>query len=347
MPKLRTKSEMYVMEGKKKFYLSPRGTKYLINNNNKHRGQSYLDPILERLDYPAPPTLQSLGHSNLEDFKQFLAIEASKITQHSKDVCYKYFSKKSEKLDELGKLWMKNRDVSIYGLTDYLFETIHCSLFVTGEFKKSGVLGKNSGIDNLLRTLHHLDFYDKSPVIADLGAGLGLTTLFMAKVLPKADIYYVDASSASAVVLKKLMRLANVTNIKFVDSVKECPKVIDVVVAYEFVEHIESQSNPGVGVPLEAIDDWLIRIPDGGHFLYSTMWNAEQNNGSTIGHFTKYNFDGTIVELPEGKSDKRSRAPHKTFVKCMNNRGFKVRNGGGKRTEWDWKNHYPYCFTKI
>ena len=274
------------------------------------------------------------------------------ITGYTPDECYQYFSKKSTKLKDLSDTWMTNRDTSIYGNPDYIFETIHCSLFVTGEFKRSGVLGKNSGIDNLLRTLHHLGYYNRginnqAVTIADLGAGLGLTTLFMAMVLPAADIYYVDASSESAQLLKELMRSAKLSNIKFVNSVSECPKKIDIVTAYEFVEHVEDPIRKGVGIPVKAIDPWLNRIPAGGHFLYSTMWNSEQNNGETIGHFTKYDFDGELVELPHGKSAKRSRAPHKAFVRCMNNRGFKVRNGGGKRTEWDWKNHYPYCFTKL
>ena len=81
--------------------------------------------------------------------------------------------------------------------------------------------------------------------------------------------------------------------------------------------------------------------------MYSTMWNAEQNNGETIGHFLEYDFDGEILKMPAGKSAKRSRHHHKLFVSGMEKRGYKLRNGGRKGAEWDFKNHYPYCFTKL
>lgn len=346
MTKLRSQKEMFLKEDNKIYYLSPKGTRYLVEGNNKYRGSKKTDPIIERTDYPNPPSLKEFGFNSLEEFKSWLAEESSKITSHSKEECKSYFSKKSSMLENLAQKWMKSRDTTIYSDKDYLFETIHCSLFVTGEFKKSGILGKNSGIDNLLRTFHHLGLFDKKITIVDLGAGLGLTTLFMAKVMPKAKIYYLDASSASAKILKKLIAKAGINNIVFADDIEECPSVIDVVVAFEFIEHIEDKDVKGTGAPLVGIEDWLTRIPSEGHFLYSTMWNAEQNNGSTIGHFTKYNFDGNIVQLPSGKSDKRSREPHKMFVRSMTNRGFRIRNGGGAKTEWDWKGHVPYCFTK-
>ena len=337
----------YITEGDNTFYVSPKGTKYLEIDNRRHRGPLPINPILELLDYPTAPTVSDMfGFADREAMLKWLADESSLITGHDKVSARKYVCKNNQLLTDMSSQWMIERDVAVYQQPDYLFETICCSLYVTGEFKKDGRLGKNSGIDNMMRTLHMLGYQNRACRILDMGSGLGFTTLYAAKFCPQATVYYNDTSPASRDLFKKLVKLTGLTNIVMLDDWKNPPTDLDVVMGFEFVEHIEANDSAHVGDPLAPVRHVHDHIKQGGHFLYSTMWNAEQNNGSTIGHFTAYRFGDKIVHLEEGKSDKRSREPHKLFTAEMKKLGYKIRNGGGARTEWDWKNHYPYCYTK-
>jgi len=338
----------YLQENGKTFYVSPKGTKYLEVGNKRHRGPLTTNPILELLDYPKPPTLHEIfNFADKEAMLKWLAQEAANLTNRPITDTQAYVLKGNALLKELAKEWMSSRDIAVYQNPDYLFETICCSLYVTGEFKKDGRLGKNSGIDNMMRTLHMLGYDKKAARILDMGSGLGFTTLYAAYFCPHATVYYNDTSPPSRLLFQKLVARSGLTNIVILDDWREPPEELDVVMGFEFVEHISSEDDPLVGDPILPIRHVHPHIKLGGHFLYSTMWNAEQNNGETIGHFTSYRFGDTVVNLDVGKSDRRSRAPHKLFTEQMKKLGYKIRNGGGARTEWDWKNHYPYCYTKV
>ena len=175
---------------------------------------------------------------------------------------------------------------------------------------------------------------------------IGLTTLYAAKCCPLSTVYYNDTSTLSIELFKKLMSKSGLTNIVIVNDWKEKQNIeFDVVMCFELVEHITSDDDKTIGDPLAVVRSIHNQIKQGGHFLYSTMWNAEQNNGLTIGHFTTYKFNEEFVKLAAGKSDIRTKMPHKLFTKGMKALGFKARNGGGTTTEWDFKGHSPYCYT--
>lgn len=329
------------------FYVTRKGFKHLVVGNTRYRGEKPTDPILERLDYPAPPTLAQLcNFSDTAALLDWLATEAGALTGRAPNEAGQWLRRGNDLLRTMSAQWMQCRDTAIYQAPDYLFETICCSLYVTGEFKRDGRLGKWSGIDNMRRTLHMLG-YDSLPArILDMGSGLGLTTLYTAHFCPEATVYYCDTSTASRRLFEKLVTRSGLTNIVALDDWRSPPAELDIVMAFEFVEHIPSEDDPLVGDPLLPIRHVHPHIKPGGHLLYSTMWNAEQNNGATIGHFTSYRFGDTVVHLPAGKSSRRTRAPHKLFTEQMAAMGYTVRNGGGKRTEWDWRGHAPYCYTR-
>jgi len=345
--RMTSKKSYIVQEDDKTFYISQKGNKFLQIGNVRYRGLNISEPILERLDYPGAPTLKDMfGFSSFDDFSNWLAIESASITGRHVDETKKLVIKNNDVVSKMSDEWMISRDTAVYSNPDYLFETICCSLYVTGEFHKKGLLGKNCGIDNFLRTLHHLGYYEKTSSILDMGSGLGLTTLYAAKFCPQATVYYNDTSTASRELFKRLVHLSGLKNIVILDDWRQPPKELDVVVAFEFVEHIEHPTQRGVGCPMSPVHHVHPCIKSGGHFMYSTMWNAEQNNGSTIGHFTTYKFGNETVVLPHGKSDDRSRLPHRFFTNEMKNLGYELICGGRKGTEWDWKNHYPYCYKK-
>ena len=330
------------------FYVTRKGFKQLVVGNIRYRNEKPTDPILELLDYPAPPTLEQLcNFSDKAALMVWLATEAAVLTGRTVEEAQQSVLRGNALLQTMSAQWMQNRDTAIYQAPDYLFETICCSLYVTGEFKRDGRLGKNSGIDNMMRTLHMLG-YDKRPSrILDMGSGLGFTTLYAAHFCPDATVYYNDTSPSSRSLFEKLVARSGLTNIVILPDWRSPPPLLDIVMAFEFVEHISSEDDPLVGDPLLPIRHVHPHIKPGGHILYSTMWNAEQNNGETIGHFTSYRFGDTVVHLDEGKSDRRTRAPHKLFTEQMKALGYTIRNGGGKHTEWDWKNHAPYCYTRL
>lgn len=341
------KKSYVTQENGQTYYISQKGNKFLQIGNVRYRGLKTSEPILERLDYLGAPTLNDMfGFASFNDFAKWLAVESADITGRDVDVTKSLVIKNNDVVAKMSQEWMSTRDKNVYLNPDYLFETICCSLYVTGEFHKKGLLGKNCGIDNLLRSLHHLDYHQKECKILDMGSGLGLTTLYAAKFCPKSTVYYNDASPASKELFKRLVKLSGLTNIVILDDWRDPPQGLDIVLAFEFIEHIEHPTLPGVGDPMSPIQHVHSCIKPDGYLMYSTMWNAEQNNGSTIGHFTSYKFGNEMVVLPHGKSDERSRLPHRFFTNEMKKLGYSLICGGRKGTEWDWKNHYPYVYKK-
>ena len=311
------------------YMISKKGTKYLVENNIRYMGQYNTDPVLEDFNYVGTPTLTDiLGFSDRSSFESWLAKYASNFTNVSQAQALANFQKNSQMLKSLANNWMNNRCVSIYNDPNYIYESLHCGLYVSGEIHKKGHVGKWCIIDKLCKTFDLLGMKNDNLIIADLGAGIGLTTIWMAYFLPNSKVYYTDASPESILLMKEMCKLANINNLHVVSSLSDIKEgYLDVVTGFEFVEHIEDPSRKGVGLPFLGINDALNMLSNKGMFMYSTMWNAEQNNGSTVGHFLKYDFDGQVLTMPAGKSSVRSRKHHRLFVKGMENRGFTLING--------------------
>lgn len=330
------------------YMINKKGTKYLVENNIRYMGMHNTDPVLEDLNYQGTPTISDVfGFSDRNSFETWISAQVSNYVNLPANQVRQNFQKNSAVLQNLANIWMSNRCTSIYGNPDYIYESLHCGLFVSGEVHKKGNVGKWCIIDKLCKTFDLLGMKNDNLIIADLGAGIGLTTIWMAYYLPNSKVYYTDASPESIMLVKEMCKLANINNLHIVNSLDDIEEgYLDVVTGFEFVEHIEDPNRKGVGLPFLGINDALNMLSNRGMFMYSTMWNAEQNNGSTVGHFLQYDFDGQVLTMPAGKSKVRSRKHHRLFVKGMENRGFTLINGGRKGTLWDFKGHSPYCFVK-
>lgn len=329
------------------YMVNKKGVKYLVENDTRYMGDKNTDPVLEKFNYPGTPSITDvLSFNDRESFECWLATRAATYTNVNLHQARMNFQKGSLLLSKLAHDWMNNRDTSIYTNKDYIYESIHCGLYVSGEIKKNGDIGKWCLIDKLCKTIHLLNLNNKSLTVVDLGAGLGLTSLWMAYVMPKSHIYYVDASPESQQIVKEMSSLGGINNLSVVNTIDEIKGEIDIATGFEFVEHIEDKPGSSIGNPFLGIEDVLKRLSAEGVFMYSTMWNAEQNNGSTIGHFLEYKFDNKTITMPAGKSSLRSRKHHRFFVEGLKSRGFKLINGGRKGSLWDFKGHTPYCFIR-
>ena len=330
------------------FMVNKKGVKYLVENDIRYLGDNNKRPILEDLSYSGTPTITDvLGFSNRASFEDWLSSRAANYTNTTLPQAKMNFRKGSPLLHNMAVDWMKNRDTSVYGHADYIYESLHCGLYVSGEIHKTGSVGKWCLLDKLCKTLDLLKLRNKNLIVVDLGAGLGLTTLWMAYFLPNSKVYYVDASPESQQIVEEMCKLKGITNLYTIDKLEDIEEEeIDIATGFEFVEHIEDPNRKGFGMPFLGIDPVLKRMSSSGMFMYSTMWNAEQNNGSTVGHFLNYDFDGEVVTMPAGKSPVRSRKHHRLFVKGLKKRGFKLINGGRKGSIWDFKGHTPYCFVR-
>jgi SAM-dependent methyltransferase len=330
------------------------GAKYLIENDIVYRGASANCKVMDRLDYTAP-TLAHIGFDTLQDLKGTMQGALMEVGFDESTVLANVGPKDPPILAELYDQWYADRDVEwLYSQDAYAFETAHCALRVSTEFKKDGRLGKNCTVDNVLRTFHHLGLQEASLDILDLGAGYGVSSLFLAAYLPNSTVYYNELNPASRHVFQRLLDRSGLTNVEL-----STPAQVDAVVALEFVEHLPKKNPDGtiefnVGDPLTDLQPSLDKIKDAGFFMYDTMWNAEWNNGKTLGHFLTYNFDGEELFF---ERDDKSRKPHtKYFQQCLKKRGFLRLNNvsaehlaepfGGKVLPWDFKGHSPYTFIK-
>jgi 2-polyprenyl-3-methyl-5-hydroxy-6-metoxy-1,4-benzoquinol methylase len=285
------------------------------------------DTIVERLDNPTPPTLFDLfGFETLAHFKQWLANEIHTPLA--------LLEKNNALLHTLADEWAANRNPTIYEDARYVHETIACSLYVTGEFKKDGRLGKYCVIDNMCRTLYHLNL-NTPIVICDVGAGLGISTLYAAYACPNALVYYSDASPRSVDLFNKLLLRSGLSNVRI-----GIPPKADVIMSYELVEHIPS-TEYNVGAPTAFINFVKEHLNSGGFYLFSSQWNAELKH-KTIRHFNTYDFDGTKIT---GVGTKLTTAPYKLYNAALKNAQFKQLNGRSD-SAWNWYFRLPLCFQR-
>lgn len=310
-----------------------------------YRGPDDSFPIFERLDYPGTPDLNSLF--SCVDYNGFIML-LSKVAQMTSsinpDTFYNNISRDPPPvLENLYEEWYKDRDVkSLYSNPLYVHETIHCNLHVTCSFGKKGNVDRNAPLDYLLRNFHHLGLHDKNIKILDLGSGLGLTSLFMAKFMPKATVYYNEINESSRKIFKRLLDISGLKNVVMIKNESELPEKLDAVVAIEVVEHVpDSEFN--TGAPFPWLDKFINRIKSGGYLMHRTMWTSEWKQ-PTLGHFQKYKFDNDLVE----KKSKTCKEFKKGFDNAIKRRKYTLLNSGGKgKTRWSWRGTPVFAFEKI
>ena len=358
----RARNKIQEIDGKFYKVSAKNGTKYLIENDIVYLGDSSDCKVMDRLDY-RNPMLEDIGFENYQDILNTIQSAMIEVGFDESEVRANVGPKDPEILETLYGKWYDERDVDwLYSQNAYAFETAHCALRVSSAFTKAGRMSKNCSVDNVIRTFHHLGLQDASLTILDLGAGFGISTLFLAACLPNSTVYYNELNPASRHVFERLLERSGLTNVKFSQTwdYTDVPDDVDAVVALEFVEHLPKKNPDGTnkfntGDPLTDLQPALDKIRKGGYFMYFTMWNSEWNNGKTLGHFLTYDFDGEEIFF---EPTDKSRKPHtKYFQKCLTNRGFtRVNNVSEKHLEepfggdilpWDFKGHSPWTFVKM
>lgn len=311
-----------VINGEDYLVNSKTGVKRIYSENKKylHVGERNSSIIGELTGGVPLPTLNDLfGCKTLKDFMLVLEnIYVNKLG-FTKQQFNQNLVKDPPILTPLYGTWQKTRDPNwLYNLKDYAFETLHCNLYVTVKLNNPGGTDRFSTIKNTLNHLEMLD-YDKTSKfnILDLCSGMGLTTLMLAKRFPNACVYYNELNPASRTVFSELLSMSGLKNIVMLKA-EEIEENVDVICAFEAVEHIPHPTRAGVGQPMEWLDKFLGKLNVGGHFLYETMWNAEWSlNGNVLGHFLEYEFDS----ITYGKDpDKRYAEFHKIFQSCLRSR---------------------------
>lgn len=288
-----------------------------------------------------PPNINELGFKDVEEFKNFVFEEGGKLLGYPATKLKNELEKSnnSPTLHQIGKLWEQNLDVDeLYGNDDYLMETIHCGLHVSSTINKKGFPELNKCLYKLLLTLYqmgyvHRDKEGESFHLIDFGSGMGMTTLFLGKLLPNSTIYYNELNEKSREMFKSLLLKSGLTNIKIIDEHEwgTLPP-LDFIVGIEFFEHIPHPQNNKIGSPMLVVDEWLGRMKKDGVLMMNTYWDDSNQDIPSLGHFNEYMFDNNEVVK---RWDKKNKSPQKMFDNNMKSRGFQRLDG----VYWDWYNH--------
>lgn len=228
-------------------------------------------------------------------------------------------------IDYLYAMWLESRDPGwLYNLDIYALETLSCALNNTVKIRRRLYPDKFATARNVLLHLELLEFDARSRfTVLDIGPGIGLTTLMMAKRFPNATVYYAELNEASRTVFRELLAASKLQNVRFYDG-QQC----DVTCFFEVVEHIPHPTKFNCGQPMPFVDEFIGAANAGSYVFYETMWNAEWAlNGRVLGHFEQYEFDGTLYT----KDPFKTTTPfHTAFQQCMFDRGWARVDGAGR-----------------
>jgi len=215
-----------------------------------------------------------------------------------------------EELDQLGdrdgaivtdllKTWREDFNTSVYDDPRYVFETVSCGLNVTGMLTGS----KLRNASPILHTLMWWDHLDYTPeTLIDVGAGIGLSSIWFAYFMPTTQVYASESNEASVRLIERVRDDLNLSNLHIGDSLE----TYDCGVFFEVVEHIQSDYDKTTGAPFPWLDTYLERIKT--NFVYSTYWSK---NEISVGHFDRYDFGNGPLDAPLGWG----RKFHKEIVK--------------------------------
>lgn len=185
--------------------------------------------------------------------------------------------------DALLEEWYRSRDPHwLYSHPEYFWEGLACSFETSAPFV----------CVNLVKELKYprygrhdaLDPADLQWNIFDWGAGVGLTTLILAKSFPQSMVYYNELNVEQVALFKWLLQKSGLTNVQIIDDLEQLP-ALDLLVGIEIVEHFQE--------PMTALRPLLDKVKPHGLFAHSSYWESEMKM-PTLGHFREYNFDGDI-----------------------------------------------------
>jgi len=233
-------------------------------------------------------------------------------------------------LNSLTSDWYQDRDVEkLYSHKDYIYDTVHCAFHNTIHFNRFGSVDTACIMDRVLRQIHFCGDWNKNIQILDMGPGIGIQTLVMAQHLPHAQIVICEKNVESLAVFNHLYKksgLQNITVINSLDEIKD--RHFDYIVCLEFIEHIPSATEWGVGHPSIIIDALTPLSKKGGKLFYSSMWSSEWRGNLTLGHFKTYQYDEGKLTFPD--DTKRPIGFNKMMKNDMRNRGWEK----DERADW-------------
>lgn len=125
-----------------------------------------------------------------------------------------------------------------------------------------------------------LDFFKNIKYIVDLGAGIGITTLFLSKIFPNAIIYYTNLKSKQSQCAEKMFDNYNCNNIIILENcnnINQC----DLLLSLNYFEHFYE--------PFKEINNVFDKLSP-KFILDSTDFQH-----CFIGHFENYKINNEIV----------------------------------------------------
>jgi len=204
---------------------------------------------------------------NINDFKiKDIIIQTIKYLKGDKNL-----REELREGQELESRWYKsvengNPDYGVYDHPYYLSELVACWSIYSKEY---------------IRNINKLGLFPDSPkVIADLGCGIGFSTLALKQLFPNAEVFGTN--------LKNTMQfsicnsIAEKNDFKIVESILDIPKNVDIVFASEYFEHINN--------PIKHLFDVV------EHMSPKNLYAANSFNTKAIGHFPFYIVADKIIE---------------------------------------------------
>lgn len=241
--------------------------------------------------------------------KEILDIAKNIIPKHAHLNLLGVDQKNNHVLKNLESKWHQNKDIAMYDEEDYFFETVNCGINMTAEINQKGNMSGRCAIYNGFMWLDHLvsigDIKEPKTII-DVGAGIGISSIYYAYHHPNCTVYVDEANPYSVQFINEACKHLNIKNIIIGDELES----YDFGFFFEVVEHIQSNYDTKIGQPFPWADNYLNKIKTG--LIYRTYWK-----GIHIGHFDKYDFDGNVVDVKKGGTE---------FKKCMEKRGWKKDN---------------------
>jgi 2-polyprenyl-3-methyl-5-hydroxy-6-metoxy-1,4-benzoquinol methylase len=224
--------------------------------------------------------------------------------------------------DALVDEWYRTRDPNwLYSHPEYFWEGLACSFETSAPFVAVNLVkefkypryDRHDAIDPLSLNWN----------IFDWGAGVGLTTLILAKSFPQSTVYYNELNVEQVTLFKWLLQKSGLTNVEIIYDLEQLPP-LDLLVGIEIVEHFQE--------PMTFLRPLLDKVKTGGLFAHSSYWESETKM-PTLGHFRTYNFDGDIRHVD------KNRDIYTGFRKAMDREKWEFLN-------WDPFQHKPRFYKK-
>jgi SAM-dependent methyltransferase len=209
-----------------------------------------------------------------KDFYNLLVLVNS-IHHIDIDYLYEQYTLGNKNLDKLQELWYESfvddtPDYSLYSKDDYINEGFGCWKAYSRRY---------------IKLLAKLNLQNIRGII-DLGCGIAYSTIGLSAIYNDAQVYGTNIKDTVSFELDKIV-CDNIKDIHIVDENAHIDYPIDMIVGFEFFEHIQR--------PIELLNK-LIRLYRPRYFVFANTFTRP-----AIGHFNKY-YDGDNVYVGKNVS---------------------------------------------